>query len=110
MEVTMREWVMNFADVIMRVPPLFIIDELLRIRLGFSGKSSDSDIIQQDFSMMNISDSLVGSIASASSEPFFQHLSLDTYQIFLMTTFKVIACCLGKNLLCSGHFESKKLP
>lgn len=94
----MREWVMNFADVIMRVPPLFVIDELLRISLGFSGESTEMEKVNDNFAMMNVSDSFIGAIASASSEPFLQHLSLNTYQIYFMTAFKVIACCLGKNL------------
>ncbi|XP_051157330.1 protein TRC8 homolog [Leptopilina boulardi] len=95
MEITMREWVMNFADVIMRVPPLFVIDELLRISPGFSGDNSEMEKISDNFTMMNVSDSFIGVIASASSEPFLQHLSLNSYQIYFMTAFKVIACCLG---------------
>lgn len=96
----MREWMMSFADVIMRVPPLFVIDELLRICPGFSGQTSSEmeKMGNNNFTMMNVSDSFIGVIASASSEPFLQHLSLNAYQIYFMTAFKVIACCLGKNL------------
>lgn len=93
----MREWMMSFADVIMRVPPLFVIDELLRICPGFSGQTSSEmeKMGNNNFTMMNVSDSFIGVIASASSEPFLQHLSLNAYQIYFMTAFKVIACCLG---------------
>ncbi|XP_023289224.1 protein TRC8 homolog [Orussus abietinus] len=83
MDTTMRSKVLKFADVIMRVPALFIIDELLRIGLGFPGEG--------------VSDTFVGSFV-ATPEPFTVQAVNSThytYQAILLSALKVNACILG---------------
>lgn len=88
----------NIANVIFRVPPLFIIDELLRIGLGLPGENVVLDSEERGFKIAKVPDTAVNSVASLVSnsliEPFdFGHL---TYKMYLMIVMKFLCCCLGK--------------
>ncbi|XP_076677915.1 TRC8 ring finger protein [Andrena cerasifolii] len=101
----------NIANVIFRVPPLFIIDELLRIGLGLPGENVVLDSEEHGFKIAKVPDTAVNSVASLVSnsliEPFdFGHL---TYKMYLMIVMKFLCCCLGciaaicTFMLCTKH-------
>jgi len=94
MDTSIREKILSFADILMRVPPLFIIDELLRISLGLPGEDIIIDNIENDFKTTNASS--IFSIATYSFliEQFgFIYIAYKTY---LLITFKFLCCCIGK--------------
>lgn len=90
----MREKLLTFVDVIIRVPPLFIIDELLRIGLGLS---TDNVLYnsERSFKISKVSDSFVNSIIPTSLlNPFdFEYLA---YKLHFAIVLKFLCCCLGK--------------
>ncbi|CAK9807592.1 Protein TRC8 homolog [Anthophora quadrimaculata] len=94
MDTSMRERFLTFADVIIRVPPLFIIDELLRIGLGLSGENVVLDSTERGFKISKVSDSIVNSIAPTSVlDPF--DLEYNAVKMHLIIIMKFICCCLG---------------
>lgn len=108
MELWLRERIFSFASVIMRVPPLFVIDELLRIGLGLTEETvvfnSTKDGLMMECqdggaieSTINAAGNLAfnaknwsGLCSSASSYSIYSN------QMFLMTALRVLACCAGK--------------
>lgn len=98
MEISMRMKILNFANVMMRVPPLFIIDELLRIGLGLPSENIVLNDTEHGFKLMNVSDTIVSSFVAVTPEPFLIHqLNLNQYfyQAYFLIALKFIACCLG---------------
>ncbi|XP_003704738.1 TRC8 ring finger protein [Megachile rotundata] len=94
MDSTMRERFLTFADIIIRVPPLFIIDELLRIGFGLSNDTV-LDSTENGFKVSEVSDSINDSLISSSLmiNPFdFDHLS---YKIYFIIALKYLCCCVG---------------
>lgn len=88
---------LSFVDVIMRVPPLFIIDELLRIGFGLPGEGisqSDADIDFRTNSVPNFSD-----YVSMQSKTLMLDPDRHLYHNYLIILLRVIACCFGNNLL-----------
>ncbi|XP_026674202.1 protein TRC8 homolog [Ceratina calcarata] len=75
MDASMRERLSAFTDVILRVPPLFIIDELLRIGLGFSSENVVLDNTEHAY-----------------SEYLYRYLYCQTYFIIVL---KFLCCCIG---------------
>lgn len=98
METSVRERLLGFADVVMRVPPLFIIDELLRIGLGLPNDNIMLKSHEYDLKTTNLS-SVAGSISAVTTDSFlmeqfdFTHLAYKTYLIIM---FKFLCCCIGK--------------
>ena len=81
---SLRTRVLNLVDVLLRVPPLFVIDELLRIGLGVQEQVETTATIQNDNS--TIIDSIV------------ENTSYDAqfYKFLIITCIKVILSCIGK--------------
>uniref|UniRef100_A0A0C9RPK6 Trc8 protein n=1 Tax=Fopius arisanus TaxID=64838 RepID=A0A0C9RPK6_9HYME len=99
METIMRDRIMGFANVVMRVPPLFIIDELLRMSLGVPEDNVIllSNETLNNFKVESMQNTLVGSLVSP--EPFFmQQFNINDYfyQTYVNTLMKFLACCLGE--------------
>jgi len=98
MDTSIRERILSFADVIMRVPPLFIIDELLRISLGLPNDNIVLESNEHGFKTTNVS-SIPGSISAVTTDSFlmdqfdFTHLA---YKAYLIIMFKFLCCCIGK--------------
>ncbi|KAK9294605.1 hypothetical protein QLX08_010831 [Tetragonisca angustula] len=94
MDTSMREKLLTFADVIIRVPPLFIIDELLRIGLGLSTDNVVLYNSERSFKISKVSDSFVNSIIPTSLlNPFdFEYLA---YKLHFAVILKFLCCCLG---------------
>ncbi|XP_011691954.1 PREDICTED: protein TRC8 homolog isoform X2 [Wasmannia auropunctata] len=91
METSIRERILSFADVVMRVPPLFIIDELLRIGLGLPNDNIVLKITTDSFLMEQFD---------------WTHL---VYKAYLIIMFKFLCCCVGflaalyTFMLCTRH-------
>ncbi|XP_076547005.1 TRC8 ring finger protein [Osmia lignaria lignaria] len=95
MNSSMREKFLTFADVIIRVPPLFIIDELLKMGLGMPNDNVVLDSTESGFKISKVSDSVVDSVTpnSLMIDPFdFDHL---VYKIYFIIVLKSLCCCLG---------------
>lgn len=96
MDTSIRERVLSFADVVMRVPPLFIIDELLRIGLGLPNDNIILKNHECGFKNTNLSSIACSAVTTDSflMEQFdFAHLAYKTYLIIM---FKFLCCCIGK--------------
>lgn len=100
---------MGIANVVMRVPPLFIIDELLRIGLGMPEETivlNATDHYDYD-KYASVQNTIVGSIASvATAEPsLIQSFNINSYfyQAYILTIMRFFACCFGK--YCFGVFS-----
>lgn len=101
----MKERMMSFANVVMRVPPLFIIDELLRISLGIPENPIVLNDTQSNLKINSVQNSIVESLSAVSPEPFFiQQFNINSYfyQIYVLSIFKFLTCCFGK-------FKMKKI-
>lgn len=94
MDAVMREKLHTFMDVIIRVPPLFIIDELLRIGLGLSSDNVVLHSSEHDFKITKVSDSIVNSILSSSLLDSFG-FEYFVYKMHFITVLKFLCCCLG---------------
>ncbi|KMQ90907.1 protein trc8-like protein [Lasius niger] len=91
-----RERILSFADVIMRVPPLFIIDELLRIGLGLPNDNIVLDSTENGFKTTNVG-TIVNSISAVTTDSFLIEqfdLTRFTYKTYLIIIFKFLSCCL----------------
>ncbi|XP_011058155.1 PREDICTED: protein TRC8 homolog isoform X2 [Acromyrmex echinatior] len=111
MDISIRERILSFADVVMRVPPLFIIDELLRIGLGLPNDDIVLESNEHGFKTTNLS-SISSSISAVTTDSFlmdqldFTHLA---YKAYLIIMFKFLCCCIGflaalyTFMLCTRH-------
>lgn len=91
----MRERFLTFADVIIRVPLLFIIDELLRIERGLTSDNVVLDSTEHgQFKMSKVSDSIVYSMSPNSLlDPF--DLEYFAYKVHFTIVLKCLCCWLG---------------
>ncbi|KOC59240.1 Protein TRC8 like protein [Habropoda laboriosa] len=94
MDTSMRERFLTFADIIIRVPPLFIIDELLRIGLGLSSEIVVLDSTERDSKISKLSDNIVKSMAATSLLNPFDY-EYNVFKMHLIIALKFICCCLG---------------
>ncbi|XP_050483192.1 protein TRC8 homolog [Bombus huntii] len=94
MDTSIREKLHTFVDAIIRVPPLFIIDELLRIGLGLSNDSIVLHSSENGFKIAKVSDSIMGSIIPVS---FIDSFGFEyfAYKMHLIIALKFLCCCLG---------------
>lgn len=109
MELLIREKIYNFANVLMRVPPIFLLDELLRIGLGVPQESIGLNYTENSYKMMDRDDSSIESIVSSagnsvlSTQNFTQDSSpfilVSSYQLYGMIALRFVACCVGKLFL-----------
>lgn len=89
---SLRSKILVLVDVILRVPPLFIIDELLRIGLGLShSDEADSKVLNNE----SPEESHILFNQSVTSE-FFDRDILGSKYLFI-TLVKVISSLLGKH-------------
>lgn len=94
MESPIRERFLNSADVIMRIPQLFIMDELLRIGLGLSSEPVVLVSTDSGFQIANTSDNPFSSMTSYTLESLFV-AGFVFVHLHLMTILKFICCCIG---------------
>lgn len=103
MENPVRERFLGFLDVIMRVPPIFFIDEMLRIGLGLPNENIVLENSENGFKMSNVQDTLGSSMASATIDSFLTLFVTDpleygqvAYKMHLVILLKFLCCCIGK--------------
>lgn len=91
--IIIRDKMMGLVNVVMRVPPLFIIDELLRIGMGIPEDNITlNNTDDNNFQMATGKNSILGTIAGVAPESlYFLHTYVTTTIIM-----KFIACCFGK--------------
>jgi len=99
METSIRERILSFADVVMRVPPLFIIDELLRIGLGLPNDNinvlKNNEYSSQTTNLSNIASSMSTVTTDSFLMEQFDLIHL-AYKAYLIIMFKFLCCCIGK--------------
>ncbi|XP_012530897.1 protein TRC8 homolog [Monomorium pharaonis] len=109
METSIREKILSFVDVVMRVPPLFIIDELLRISLGLP---NDNVVLDESVFETNNLSSIASSISAVTTNSFLMDqfdLTQFAYKTYLIILFKFFCCCIGflaalyTFMLCTRH-------
>lgn len=89
-----------FADIIMRVPPLFIIDGLFRISLGLPDETIVLNSTDNDFKITSVLNTFAEFVPLVGSESFlleYFNFEQQGYQMFIMIMLKFIVCCIGKN-------------
>lgn len=99
METSIREMLLSFADVIMRVPPLFIIDEILKIDLSLPNSTVILNNPENGFQITNIPGTIVFSISSDTKKSFLIEqvdLNYFPYMAYVIVIFKFLCCCLGE--------------
>lgn len=82
-----RSKILSLVDVILRVPPLFIIDELFRISLGLS-QSEESDSKESVFISQD------GTNGTVTAETYDRDILRSKFLI--ITLIKVISSLVGK--------------
>ncbi|KAK2584225.1 hypothetical protein KPH14_006640 [Odynerus spinipes] len=100
MEHLLRDKLFTFADIIMRVPPLFIIDGLLRIRLGLPEETVGLNATEDDFIVTSVPDIIADS---------FSTIAPEGYQMFAGIMLKFIACCIGFIAACTFMLWTRHL-
>lgn len=92
---SVRTKVLGFVDVLMRVPPLFLIDEILKISLSFSNTVEEQ--LQSSNSLVKNGSAENGG-ASIIAEGFntVSDEETDFYKFLSVTTIKFIICLIGK--------------
>ena len=92
-QMSFRTKLLALVDVLLRVPPLFIMDELLRIGLGFQQGDSNR------FNSSSEADDAEASIIEDALPPIIStYLEYRTYfyKVVVITCLKYILSCLGK--------------
>lgn len=108
---SVRTKMLGFVDVILRVPPIFIIDEILKIGMGipFSPQNTvdmhnggvvvDPTINNQAVNGTHTNDKVLNETAAADlfgSSPHLISDNVEFYQILSLTSLKFFSCVLGK--------------
>lgn len=103
---------LGFVDVILRVPPIFIIDEILKIGMGIPFNPQNAVDMHANSVVMDTttnhhaingthqsSDQVINATVAAdlfSSSPHLTSDSVEFYQILSLTSLKFFSCVLGK--------------
>lgn len=102
---SMRTKVLGMVDVIMRVPPLFVIDEILKISMGLPTATNIIDAVA------GISPEGLGGINTASAASVADAINATTdhlhdldpnadasefYKVLSWTTLKIVTCLIGE--------------
>lgn len=98
---------LGFVDVILRVPPIFIIDEILKISMGIpfaphnSIDTHSSDIMVDDATntTVNRSHQIINDTKASPTDLFDTPNLIDDiefYQILSITSLKFFSCLLGE--------------
>lgn len=83
----------------MRVPPLFIIDEFLRIGLGLPSENLTLNETDVGFKVVSVPDTIAGSLIGATTDANLivdMFMGQNFYQSYFMIAVKFILCCLGE--------------
>lgn len=86
---SLRSKVLSLVDVILRVPPLFIIDELFRISLGLP--HSENYVAKESY--LNVTQVLT---QNESLSATIQHYDSQFYKILLINIVKFLLSCSGE--------------
>lgn len=92
MDILLREKFLLFADVLMRVPALFIIDELLKVGIP------DDNVTLQGTGFENGNVSSIFSFATYTTYSFLVeqfNIVYIAYKTYLLITFEIFLCCIG---------------
>lgn len=94
---SVRTKVLGLVDVIMRVPPLFIIDEILKISMGIPNANNTNSgpvsVASELLTESNLS-SIDRIIKNSTENPFNDEI--DFYKVLSLTTLKFIVCLFGE--------------
>lgn len=116
---SVRAKMLGFVDVILRVPPIFIIDEILKISMGLPFNTNDTDVMgnttmaqssTDDIVLLNSSGSVSFNNDSSLGQQIFnasQAMFIDGsatgvvddpefYKFVSLTTLKFLSCLLGE--------------
>ena len=89
---SMRTKVLGMVDVLMRVPPLFVIDEMLKISMGLP-KAVTED--QFNYNSTTASQAAASIIDQFDDLPLHTGDSLEFYKLLSLSTLKFLLCLLG---------------
>lgn len=98
MEHLLRDKLFTFADIMMRVPPLFIIDGLFRISLGLQDEFVLLNKMDGDFKITSMPDNVAESFFPVAPVSFLveQFNGVPKIcQLFTVIIFNFMACCIG---------------
>lgn len=117
---SVRTKVLGLVDVIMRVPPLFIIDEILKISMGLPSTTTHNSILDSssDLDLLTINDTQSATFMNQNlSDELFNVASLeqqtvktlagssvqdvDFLKVLSLTALKFIVCLFGECNLCN---------
>jgi E3 ubiquitin-protein ligase RNF139 len=94
---SIRTKVLGLVDVILRVPPLFIIDEILKINLGLSATSTTQNNQNTETILENIVNSTTNILNSNSKNNAATPLDeLELYKFLSLSCIKFFLCFAGK--------------
>lgn len=91
---SVRTKVLGLVDVIMRVPPLFIIDEILKISMGIPPNANTTNSGASELLTESNLSSIDRIIKNSTENPFNDEI--DFYKVLSLTTLKFIVCLLGE--------------
>ncbi|XP_068625434.1 protein TRC8 homolog [Battus philenor] len=82
---SLRSKALALVEVLLRVPPLFVVDEFLKISLGLPVSSGDEVSVLSNVTVDHVD------VAEADAN----YYDANFYNAFFFTFFKFIVCCLG---------------
>ncbi|KAJ8715466.1 hypothetical protein PYW07_009948 [Mythimna separata] len=98
---SLRSKALALVEVLLRVPPLFVVDEFLKISLGLPVSSGEESVLG------NIT---VDGIAVDLTDPDVNYYDANFYNAFFFTIVKFLVCCLGcMSALCIFVLYTKHL-
>lgn len=90
---SIRLRVLGLLDVILRVPPLFVIDEILKISMGLGHLTFEDE--KRNYTT-NVLTNGTDNIDHVESEINYISDSSEFYKFLSLTTLKFLTCLLGK--------------
>uniref|UniRef100_A0A2A4JAX4 RING-type domain-containing protein n=2 Tax=Heliothis virescens TaxID=7102 RepID=A0A2A4JAX4_HELVI len=99
---SLRSKALALVEVLLRVPPLFVVDEFLKISLGLPVSSGEDGSV--------LSNITVDGVAVDMTDPDVNYYDANFYNAFLFTIVKFLVCCLGcMSALCIFVLYTKHL-
>lgn len=83
---SLRSKVLALVEVVLRVPPLFVVDEFLKISLGLPVSSGEEVLVLSNVTVDHVD----------IPETDGNYYDANFYNAFFFTFFKFVVCCLGK--------------
>lgn len=101
---SMRTKVLGMVDVMMRVPPLFVIDEILKISMGLPTATNIIDAVAgiSPEGMGGMNTGSAASVADAINATDHLHVldpnadASEFYKVLSWTTLKIVTCLIGE--------------